>query len=257
MSEVTYTLSTADLQQITEYEHKVFGPKVNRLNLILSAIGLDAVELKGISTRHDSTEVEITYVSDGIEIVTSIDAREGELVGNSLFKLLVSISPAMQALSNYPFSYIYTVGGELAKRITVGDLDTYPIYVSRIELNDIRAYAELGYEPQFTVMRFTHSGTQRTRDSVKVSPIVVKHIIEPATNEESQGYGELYPVLLLGNHVEFNGVIGFPHTIHNPVADSHPLPFYEEMGNYISSCVLLIEDHSDLYINTTTGQPVQ
>lgn len=257
MTAVNYKLSTADLQQIVEYEFSVFGNKVNRLNLILDAIGLSEVELKGISTTDDSTNVEITYISDGIEIVTEIDAREGELVGNSLYVLLVSLSPAMQALSNYPFSYIYTVGGELARRISVGDKDTYPIYTPRIELDDIRAYAELGYEPQYTAMRFTHVGTQRTRDTVKVSPVIVKHVIEPAADNESQGYGEIYPVLMLGNHVEFNGIIGFPHTIHNAVADTHPLPYYESLGNYISECVMLIEDNGELYINTTTGQPIE
>lgn len=257
MTAVNYKLSTADLQQIVEYEATVFDGKVNRLNLILDAIGLEEVELKGISASDDATVVEITYVSDGVEVVTDIDAREGELVGNSLYKLLVSIAPTMQALSNYPFSYVYTVAGDLAKRISVGDVDTYPIYTPRIELDVIRMYAEMGYEPQFTAMRFTHAGTQRTRDMVKVSPVIVKHVIEPAAENESQGYGEIYPVIMLGNHVEFNGIIGFPHTIHNAVADSHPLPYYESLGNYISECVMLIDDHSELYINTTTGQPVE
>lgn len=255
------TLTCDDFKTIVDHEKKYYSND-SRTPLLMAFAqkegflpdGEVTVDYVTIQPEDFSINFQLTD-EGGVEYPFIIDdVREAEEL-KSIYMLALTIGPAMKALGKqHNFDHIYSLAGILAGRVILEDHSTYPRYISQLQPKHVDNYEYDTEDAQLLAMRFSYIGEQRTNTSLLRSPVIVRYIVEAAEKSENNGFSEVYPVILHGNMVEFNGIIQFPHELIIPVDNETDLEHYKEQGATFTDAVTVCDAGNVCWLDTTNGQ---
>ncbi len=254
------TLSTAHFDTIEAFEFKHYKTSAHR-DLMVKHIeslghlpdGVLTVDFVSIYPKTSTLHFQLT-AEDGNVYSEEIDVLASEHF-QPLFNLVLSVAPAMKALSEqYSIDHIYSLGAIISARIIVGDLETYPLYVPLILPKHVDNYEYNTEDAQMVAMRFTHIGEQRTTRNLLRTPAIARYVVEQAEKQENNGFSEIYPVVLHGYIVEFNSVIQFPHELIIPTDNDTESTRIKELGATFIDAVTVCDAGDVCWMDTVNGK---
>lgn len=236
----TFRMSPQTLMTIDQHEKANFSKPANlydRICRVLPGDNAGDVMLKFIICGSDDKTITIVYDLNGVEDGKRIPNTEKGSLGYELFIHSMTTAVVWEATKNYwPFAHAYMMAQMLAAQIDINDKSTLPDYVERITPAMIDMNGE-GFS--FDVYRSVLVGEQRSEDFVQVDRAIVRSVARPVSQELSNNFHEIYPVMRMGNFVTFNGYVPFPAQILHPMSNETDLPAAERHGLYFKDCVMV------------------
>jgi hypothetical protein len=257
-----YAIDGATLSRITQYEQDNYFVESNRFNsivLLLKEEGVDVTDISLhaiIASGTKSPTLEIAYAPKDGEVVSIILPVTETNDTATHWILCVSMSPALNALPDSPFPLIYLASNLIGNRIVVTEPDTHPLYVSEIMPKHMHNEEYGTEDAQTTAMRFTRVGEQKTKESVLATPVIVRYMVEATEECMNNGFGEIYPVVMHGNFVQFNAIIQYYHTLTIPVSENTYIQPYKDAGACMVDSVSVALENTKYWLNTTNGNVV-
>lgn len=266
-------LESGQLGLLAQHERKLFGEKFCRFEIIQKAIEryLEAVgavnpvpsveELKKASFTAnilDNGRFGLTIHAD--REISAIDFDDTDFFEDEhplwwLFQFTY-VFGNLRPILYRGVEYTYSVAETLLPRVDVGNVEGLIQFVPKI----IPAFVdnpEYGTEDAQTVAyRFTEIADQRTTMAQHVLPTIVSNIIIPAQLEQTNGFNEVYPVIIHGNFIELNGTIDYPHQIIAPVNASEG-SWQAEQGASFTDSINCTDASNAYWQDLVTGAPLE
>ena len=251
----TFRMSPQTLMQIDQHEKANFSKPANlfdRICRVLPGDGAGDVMLKYIICGSDDRTITLVYDLNGVEDGKRIPCYEKGSLGYELFIHSMTTAVVSEATKNFwPFEHAYMMAQMLSSQIDIDDKSTFPDYVERITPAMIDMNTE-GFS--FDVYRSVLVGEQRSGDFVQVNRAIVRSVARPVTQEMSNNFHEIYPVMRMGNFVTFNGYVPFPAQILHPMCNESELPAAERNALYFKDSVMVCElRDADRVLDVRTG----
>lgn len=261
--EITLSAAQFDILEAFEIKHYKSSPYREFMVKEIEAtgflpIGAVTVDFVTIHPKEDKLHFQLTD-EEGTTFSNEIDVKENGPY-YPLYILTMTAAPAIKALhGEHGIDHVYAFASMLSARIVVGDASTYPKYVPQLLPKHVDNFEYDTEDAQMLAMRFTHIGEQRTTHNLLRTPAIVRYVVESSEKSENNGFSEIYPVVMHGNIVEFNGVIQFPHELHIPVDSDTDSHIAKELGTTFIDSVTACETGDVCWMDTVSGKkrPVQ
>lgn len=256
----TITLTTKDFEAIVAHEKKYYQGD-SRTPLLVAFAQKEGflpdgeITVDYVNIYPEDIKMDFMFTDEnGVEYPFIIENLLEETSLQPIFMLALTIGPAMHALDkDYDFDHIYSLAGILANRVAIEDTNTYPRYIPQIQPKHFDNFEYDTEDAQMLAMRFTYIGEQRTNTSLLRSPVIARYIVESSEKSDNNGFSEVYPVILHGNLVEFNGVIQFPHELIIPVDNETEIDRYKELGATFIDAVTVCDAGNVCWLDTVNG----
>lgn len=259
------TLSAAHFALLEAYELKHYNSSAHRNFMAreIEAIGFlpvgtTTVDFITIHPKEDKLSFQITD-EEGSVFTNEVDVKDTPDY-HPLYIMTMACAPAIKALSDeYGMDHVYAFASMLSARIIVGDASTYPKYVPQLLPKHVDNYEYDTEDAQLLAMRFTYIGEQRTTHNLLRTPAVVRYVAESSEKSDNNGFNEIYPIVMHGNIVEFNGVIQFPHELRIPVDNDTENSIAKDLGTTFIDSVTACATGDVCWMDTASGKkrPIQ